>query len=284
VSSGAAVLLALASSLCWGTADFFGGLQSRYTTALVVAVFSQIAGGLGLALVLLLLGAAPEQAALLWGIAGGIFSGTGLLLFYRGLSAGVMSIVAPIAACGTLIPVAVSIAAGDSPTPVALVGIAAALVGVVLVSRPSGGTSHPSGRPWFVLGLALGSALCFGFFYVCLHAGAVASGQSLWVVGGARVGSLATLLGIALVGRQPLRSPGPRIVPIAGVGVLDALANALFAIASLGANLGVVSVLGSLYPVATVVLARVVLAERLGRPQAAGVVLALAGVSMMSLG
>ena len=284
MTGGASILLALASSLCWGTADFFGGLQSRYATALAVAVFSQIAGGIGLALVLLVLGAAPEQAALLWGIAGGICSGTGLLLFYRGLAAGVMSIVAPIAACGTLIPVAVSIAGGDSPTPVALAGIVAALLGVLLVSRPAGGTSHPSGRPWFVLALALGSALCFGFFYVCLHAGAVASGQSLWVVGGARIGSLATLLGIALVSRPPLRWPGRRIVPIAGVGVLDALANALFAIAALGGNLGVVSVLGSLYPVATVVLARVLLAERLARPQAAGVVLALAGVSMMSLG
>jgi drug/metabolite transporter (DMT)-like permease len=284
VNSGAAVILALASSLCWGTADFFGGLQSRYTTALAVAVFSQIAGGVGLVLVLLVLGAPPAPAALLWGIAGGVFSGTGLLLFYRGLSAGVMSIVAPIAACGTLIPVSVSIASGDAPTPVALAGIVAALVGVVLVSSPSHGTSHPSGRPWFVLGLALGSALCFGLFYLCLHGGVVASGQPLWVVGGARIGSLTTLLAIALVGRQPLHWPGARIVPIAGVGVLDALANALFAFAALGGNLGVVSMLGSLYPVATVVLARILLTERLGRPQAAGVVLALAGVSMMSLG
>ena len=282
---GGALLLALSSSLFWGTADFFGGLQSRRLSALVVAVCSQLIGGLGLAVVLLALGAAPRPAALIWGIAGGLFSGTGLLLFYRGLAAGAMSIVAPVAACGTLIPVAVAVASGQPPTPLALVGMLAALGGIVLVSRPAQrGVVHPSGRPWLVLGLALGSAICFGCFYVCLHGGVLASGQSLWVVGGARVGSLVALVGIALVRRERLVWPGARVLPLGGVGALDTIANVLFAYAALGGNLGVISVLGSLYPVATVVLARLVLAERLARPQTAGVVLALAGVSMMSLG
>jgi drug/metabolite transporter (DMT)-like permease len=281
-----ALLLGLGSGLCWGVADFFGGLQSRRLPALSVAVWSQVCGGLALGMVLALGGTRASPGALVWGMAGGVFSGLGLVLFYRGLAAGLMSIVAPIAACGAVIPLVASYALGEVPTPVALAGIGAALLGIVLVSRSGPGTSsHPSGRPWLVLGLALGSAVCFGCFYVCLHQGTVSSGGgALWTVGGARVGSLTALLAVVLAGRKSLAWPGWRLVPVGLVGLLDTGANLLFALAATGGNLGVVSVLGSLYPVATVVLARLVLAERLARPQAAGVVLALLGVGLISLG
>ncbi len=277
----------MGSGLCWGVADFFGGLQSRRLAALRVAVWSQLMGGLAIALVLLASGSPPSPPeGIVWGVAAGVFGGIGLLLFYRGLAAGVMSIVAPIAACGAIIPIAVSYVVGQAPSGVALAGIVVALVGIVLVSVPSSGsTSHPSGEPRLVVTLALGAAVAFGCFFVALERGAAASGgQSLWVIGAARVGSLAALLSAAVVGREAVRWPGRRIVPVALVGVLDTTANALFALASLGGALGVVSVLGSLYPVATVVLARVVLAEHLARPQVAGVALALAGVALMSAG
>ncbi len=244
-------------------------------------------GGLAVALVLLASGSPlPPREGIVWGLGAGVFGGIGLLLFYRGLAAGVMTIVAPIAACGTIIPVAVSYALGQVPSGVASAGIVAALIGIVLVSLPSSGsTSHPSGEPRLVVTLALGSAVAFGCFLVALERGAAASGaQALWVIGAARVGSLAALLSAAVVGRETVRWPGRRIVPLAVIGALDTTANALFALASLSGALGVVSVLGSLYPVATVVLARVVLAERLARPQAAGVALALAGVALMSAG
>jgi drug/metabolite transporter (DMT)-like permease len=281
-----ALLLGLGSGLCWGVADFFGGLQSRRLAALSVAVWSQLCGGLALATVLAVAGTWPSPSALVWGVAGGLFSGLGLVLFYRGLAAGLMSIVAPIAACGAVIPLVVSYALGEVPTPVAMAGIGAALLGIVLVSRSGpGGSSHPSGRPWLVLGLALGSAVCFGCFYVCLHQGTVSSGgEALWTVGGARAGSLTALLAVVVAGRKTLAWPGSRLLPVGLVGVLDTTANVLFTLASAGGNLGVVSVLGSMYPVATVVLARLVLAERLARPQAAGVALALLGVGLMSLG
>jgi drug/metabolite transporter (DMT)-like permease len=283
---GLALILGLASSVCWGVADFYGGLQARRLAALAVAAWSQLAGGLLLGVVLLASGTRPAAPAVAWGFAAGLCGALGVLAFYRGLAIGVMSIVAPIAACGAVIPLVVSYALGQVPTPLALGGIAVALVGVVLVSIPSEASSaHPAGRHWPVLGLALVAALGFGSFFVCLHQGAAASGgQTLWTVGAGRLASVTALLAALGIRDHGWSWPGPRIVPVALIGVADTTANVLFTFASLSGNLAVVSVVGSLYPVATVLLARVVLAERLGPPQTAGVGLALAGVGLMSLG
>jgi drug/metabolite transporter (DMT)-like permease len=135
-----------------------------------------------------------------------------------------------------------------------------------------------------VLVMALGSALGFGLFYVFVDAGTTGSrGAPLWVIAGARAGSLMMLSTIALVGRRSaLRWPGRRIGPVALVGIGDTGANLLFAYAAITGNLAVVGVLGSLYPVATVVLARWLLGERLSGGQNAGVVLALTGVGLLA--
>ena len=140
-----------------------------------------------------------------------------------------------------------------------------------------------------MVAMALGSALGFGLFYVFVDAGTAASagttgsrGSPLWVIAGARMSSLAILSTIALVGRRSaLRWPGRRIGPVALVGIGDTGANLLFAYAAIGGNLAVVGVLGSLYPVATVVLARWLLGERLSGGQNAGVVLTLTGVGLL---
>src|SRR4029453_6653804 len=149
-----------------------------------------------------------------------------------------------------------------------------------------------SGR---VLAMALGAALGFGLFYVFVDAGTagVASAgvmgtggsqrSPLWGIAGARAGSLLVLSMIALVGRRSaLRWPGRRIGSVALVGVGDTGANLLFAYAAASGNLAVVGVLGSLYPIATVVLARWLLGERLSGGQNAGVVLALTGVGLLA--
>src|SRR5918997_6752157 len=94
------LLLGLGSGLCWGTADFFGGLQSRYLPALAVALWSQLAGGIVLALVLAIIGEPLVLESVVWGMAGGFFGGTALLLFYRGLAVGLLSIVGPVSAFG----------------------------------------------------------------------------------------------------------------------------------------------------------------------------------------
>jgi drug/metabolite transporter (DMT)-like permease len=280
-----AVLLGLASGLCWGTADFFGGLQARRWPALIVALWGQLGGGTSLLVALALRGDPPAPEGFLWGMGAGIFGGVGLVLFYRGLADGLMSIVAPVSACGAVVPVIVAITTGEIPSAVTAAGLVAAVAGIVLVSLSTGRAPHPSGRPLAVLGLALGAALGFGMFFVFLNQGADRAGDSvLWVVLGAKVASLVLLAAIVALSRPRPAWPGRRILPLALVGVADTTANVLFAVASTQGNLGVVAVLGSLYPVATLILARLLLAERLAGVQATGVGLALAGVVFMSAG
>lgn len=279
----AAVLLGLGSALCWGTADFFGGLLSRRLPVFTVVFWSQFGGGLIWLLALLASGQPTAGPSIAWGMAAGLFGGCALLLFYRGLALGAMSIVAPVTACGAVVPVIASLVLGEVPSPLAGLGVAAALVGIVLVSRPSGQLPHPSGRPGLVLALALGAAVGFGTFFVLMDQ-AAARGSPLWAAVGTRIGSAPMLLAISLVGRRPLAWPGRRILPIAAIGLTDLTANALFAYASTQGDLAVVGVLSSLYPVATVLLARLILAERLALPQGLGVTLALAGVVLMAAG
>jgi drug/metabolite transporter (DMT)-like permease len=286
------VPLGLSSGLCWGAADFFGGMQSRRLPALTVAFWSQVAGAVGLLLALAVLRAPPGPigAGIGWGLVGGVASGCALVLFYRGLAEGTMSVVAPVSACGAIVPVAAALLTGDQPSAVAGLGVLAAITGVVLVSRTRPATpGRPAragrpGRPGRVLVMALGSALGFGLFYVFVDAGTTGSrGAPLWVIAGARASSLMMLSTIALVGRRSaLRWPGRRIGPVALVGIGDTGANLLFAYAAITGNLAVVGVLGSLYPVATVVLARWLLGERLSGGQNAGVVLALTGVGLLA--
>jgi drug/metabolite transporter (DMT)-like permease len=279
------LLLGAGSSLCWGTADFFGGLQSRRLPALVVAFWSQLAGGLALLLVLLLRGEPPVLPSIVWGLGGGLVGALALVLFYRGLAVGIMSLVAPIAGCGAVVPVLLSIAMGQTPSALAGAGIVVALAGVALVSLHSEASTHSGHDARLSLLLALGAALGFGMFFVFVHRGSAFPGASpLWVVGGARLSSLPLLGLLIALGPRSMPWPGRRMGLVATVGVLDTSANALFAFASTHGNPGVVAVLGSLYPVATVLLGRIVLAERLNRMQHAGVALALAGVVLLSAG
>jgi drug/metabolite transporter (DMT)-like permease len=303
------VPLGLGSGLCWGAADFLGGIQARRLPALTVAFWSQVAGALGLAVALALVTARPAAAStglpwagIAWGVAAGLGSGCALALFYRALADGTMSVVAPVSACGAIVPVAATLLAGDQPGTVAGLGVVAAIAGVALVSRPHPPRPAHPGRPGRVLVMALGAALGFGLFYVFVDAGTAAAagaaagvdvaqgggtggspGSPLWVIAGARAGSLVILSTIALVGRRSaLRWPGRRIGPVTLVGLGDTGANLLFAYAATAGNLAVVGVLGSLYPVATVALARWLLGERLSGGQNAGVVLALTGVGLLA--
>ncbi|HLJ67237.1 MAG TPA: EamA family transporter [Chloroflexota bacterium] len=279
------IFLGAASGLCWGTADFFGGVQSRRMPALAVVFWSQVAGATALALLLLLRGEHPVPSSIAWGAAAGLFGGSALIFFYRGLAVGAMSIVAPVSACGAAVPVLFAIATGHIPSVVTLVGIGTIMTAIVLVSLHGDASVHPAGRPHLSLALALLAALGFGMFYVFAHQGSLGSGGSpFWTIAGARGGSLLTVLAILLVGRQRASWPAGRMPLVAGVGVADTTANVLFAYASIQGNLGVAAVLGSLYPVATVLLGRVVLGERLPALQQLAIVGALAGVALLSIG
>ncbi len=279
------VLLGLASALCWGTADFLGGLQSREMPPFAVVLWSQLAGGVVLTVAVAFMMVHPVWGSILWGIAGGVVGAAALVLFYRGLATGLMSIVAPISGCGVILPVLFSIAIGHVPQVRGLAGIAAAIVGIVLVSlHPTSIDEHQSPSQ-STLVLALGAAVGFGLFFVCVNQGtAVHDGSPLWTVIGARMGSLILLPSLVALGRASAPWPGGRLPLVCLVGLLDSGANLLYAIATTRGTLAIVAVLGSLYPVATILLGQVVLSERLSKTQGAGVSLALVGVALLSVG
>ena len=273
-----AVLLALASSLTWGVADFAGGVLTRRLPLAAVTLLSQSAG---FALLLVLVAATRDvDAAALWlGALAGVGGGAGLACFYAALARGTMSIVSPVAACSAVVPVALALATGERPPALALAGSGAALAGAVLASaeeRRAGARGQRDAVP-----LAVGAALAFGVFVFFLGR-AARDGSALSALVGARLGSLGLLGSWALVTGATLRVAAGALPAVAAVGLADVAANALFALASQRGLLAVVSVLGSLYPVVTVLLAHLLLAERLSPLQRAGVVVALAGVATVS--
>lgn len=277
-------LLALASALCWGSADYLGGVQSRRVSSVVVALWSQIVGGLALLVVALAVGKETTPESVGWGAAAGLCTGAALILFYRGLASGAMAIVAPLSACGAIVPVVAAIAMGEAPGALQYGGIGLCLAGAVAVSIPSPEGGHLSGRPLTAVGLGAAAALGFGLFYLLVDRGNDAGGSALWVIVGARAGSLAAILVVASSTRAGLRVPRDIAPDVALTGILDTSANVLFAIAATRGELGIVSVLGSLYPVTTVLLAMSVGGEKATLLRVAGGAVALAGVAALSAG
>jgi drug/metabolite transporter (DMT)-like permease len=276
-----ALAISLASGLSWGVSDFLGGLQSRRIPVLAVLVVSQPVG-LVIALALLpLLGADPLPAWKILVAAGaGAAAIGGLGAFYKGLALGTMSIVAPIAALGVVVPVAVGLARGEEPGPVQLAGLVLAIVGVVVLSYEE--DSRPSGVGRQSVLLALIAALGFGGFFTGIDL--VATDRPGWAITSARLGGIVVVAGAALAARTEL-SGVPAALPILiAIGAFDITANTLFAVASTKGLLPVVAVGGSTYPAFTIALAHLVLGERLASPQRIGVALALGGVLLIAGG
>jgi drug/metabolite transporter (DMT)-like permease len=272
------LVFGLASSLVWGTADFLGGVYTRRLTLAAVTVGSQIAGLAALLVPVVLIGGL-EGRAIGIGLAAGACGAVGLSAFYRALATGTISIVSPVSACGALVPVGLALATGERPGALALTGSAVALAGAVLASVHEIRGDHPAARS--SIALAIVAALGIGGFLWFLGR-AADGGHTLSALLGARVGSLA-LLGIGVaVTRSSIAIPHPEIPAVALIGVLDTTANGLFAIAIQHGYIAVVSVLGSEYPVATVILAHVFLGERISRPQIFGVGLALVGIGLVA--
>ncbi|HWB23092.1 MAG TPA: DMT family transporter [Gaiellaceae bacterium] len=279
--SGLAILLALASAAAWGLADFSGGMVSRRLPTITVTVISQSAGFVALLVALAVRGGGLDGRSFWLGLLAGLGGGTGLAAFYKALSLGTMSIVSPLAACGAIIPFLISLVTGERPSTLALVGAVVALTGAVLASVEE----HRSGVPerTRAIALALVAAVALGLFTYFLGLGS-REGDALSTLAGARVGSLSFLFVLAFARRAPLRLRGRSLAAVGAVGLCDVSANALFALASGRGLLSIVSVLGSLYPVMTVLLAYVLLRERLTPLQIAGVGIALAGVAAISAG
>lgn len=288
-----AALLALTSSLLWGTSDFLGGTLSRRLPAGAVVLGSQavaLVALLPLALLplALLLGADDPGRAVLPGVLAGLVGPAALAAFYRALSLGTMGVVAPIAALGVAVPVVAGLVAGETPSAAQAAGIAVAVVGVVLACGPElTGAGRGGALP---LALAAGAALGFGAVFVLLAEGSEGEGagvgQVVLVLLLMRCTSV-LLVGLLALARGQLRrgvvarADAPVLVL---VGLGDVGANGTFAVASQSDLVSVTAVLASLYPVVTALLAWRVHGERLARLQLAGVAAALLGVVLLAAG
>lgn len=274
-------LLALTSSLLWGAGDFLGGTLSRRLPAVAVVGVSQVLALVVFALVAWGVGevdAGMPAAGWAWSAAAGVAGLVALVAFYAALASGTMGVVAPLAALGVVVPLAVGLLGGEQPSPVQMAGAGLGVLGGVLASGPelAGGASR---RP--VL-LALLAGAGFGLVLVFLAKGSEDS--PLLTLVGMRTTSVGLLLLVAVAVRS-LGGVQRRDLPLlATIGVLDGGANLTYAIATTIGLLSLVSVLASLYPAVTVVLARLLHHERMTRVQDAGVLVAVLGVALVAGG
>lgn len=291
-----AVGLGLLVAATYGSGDFFGGLAARRLPPTAVVLWSQLAGLLGLVVLVPFVGGAPTRADLATGAIAGPCGLVGVVLLYRGLAVGRMAVVAPTTAVGAaLVPFVAGLVDGDRMTLLRVVGAVAALAGVVLVSVPAHDVSPSSSTAAHDLGiegkadrvlaeaaLAIAAGLSFGVVFVLL---ARASGEAgVWPVVAQRCTSVAVGGSVlALVARRELRPPLAHARILVLAGLCDAGANGLFLVAAASGDLSVVGVVSSLYPAATVLLAALVLHERIASLQALGLAAAGAGVVLLAL-
>ena len=273
-----AAALALAAAASWGVGDFFGGLKSRSLNPVAILIVAQPIGLTLLGVWVAVRGQGPPGSAVLWACLAAVLGTTGLIAFYRGMAAGALSIVAPIAGAGATIPVIWGLAGGDRPSGYQELGFAAALVGVVLASferRPEA-ARLAAGVGWAAIAM-----LAFGAYYIPMHA--ASHGDFLWAAFVFRLTST-TIIAAAWLALRPPGAKRTDLPVLASIGVLDTGGNVFFAAASAKGIVSVVSILASLYPVVTVLLARAVLHERVHRSQELGIALALAGIVLISAG
>jgi drug/metabolite transporter (DMT)-like permease len=270
--------LALAAAASWGVGDFLGGLKSRSLSPIAILIVAQPIGLTLLAIWVAARGEGPPGSSVLWACLASVLGTTGLVAFYRGMAAGALSIVAPIAGAGAAIPVIWGLARGDQPSGLQELGFVAAFAGVILASferRPQA-TRLAAGAGWAVIAM-----LAFGAYYIPMHA--ASHGDFLWAAFVFRLTST-TLIACAWLVLRPRHARRADLPILASIGVLDTGGNVFFAAASSRGLVSVVSVLASLYPVVTVLLARAVLHERVHRSQELGIALALGGIVLISAG
>lgn len=280
-------LYALGAAAVYGAADFLGGTVAKRATTLAAVVATQ---GAGLLLLLLftplMLDAVVTPNDVLFGMLAGLTGSVGVALLYRGLAMGPMSVVAPITAvCAVVIPLIAGLMFGETLTPLAALGVAMAIAAVVLLGQDATSTDDTGGVPRSAahvaqaVRIALASGVAIGGFFVCL--GRTAAPAGLWPLAVSRTVSVTVFLIAALTSRQTWRIPAAALAPAIGCGGLDMIANGLYLAAVRQGQLSLVATLASLYPASTVLLARFVLGERLGRWQQVGVAAAVAAIVLI---
>lgn len=280
-----AIALALGSSVLWGLADFLGGMKSRTMPVPVVLAVMYVGS---LTVMLVFIGVRgegpPDGDAVAAGLCSGLFGIAALMAFYKALAIGTMSIVAPIASTGVALPVLVGLATGDQPGLMRSIGLAAAVVGVVLASRESdAGTADPQLQRRSIV-LAVIAGLGFGTYFV--FAEIASRGDVGWALLLSRTAATPFVVAFAVLA---LRHAGARphggvLLALLGIGMLDLGANVLYNVSTTIGELSTVAVAASLYPVTTVLLAAALLGERVRGVQRAGVVIALCGVVLIAGG
>ena len=269
--------LSLGAAAVWGGGDFAGGIATKRANVFGVVA---VAHAFGLILMLLLAWLTgepfPPRSSLEWGVVAGVSGAFGIAALYKALAIGRMGVVAPVASViAAILPVLVGIRTEGMPDRIQLAGFALALVSIWLVARPDGEIDSHRG-----LGLAVLAGVTFGLFLV---AGKEAGHHGVfWPLVAARTASTLLMLLIVAFAPRDTRSLRAALVPILLSGLLDSVANAMFIAATRHGRLDVAAVLSSLYPASTVILARVLLKERLSASQNAGIVGALASVAIIS--
>jgi drug/metabolite transporter (DMT)-like permease len=273
------VFLALSASLAWGVADFVGPLRARTLGTLPVLLWAQVGGLIAIVITIAARGDGPHGWAVAYASLAAVAGTLGIYAYYRGIAIGAMSVVVPIAGAGAAIPVAVGLLSGDRPSHLQIAGVVCAVAGVVLASheRHEGSLRIAAG-----VGLALLAAVGFGCYFLPMHAaGKVDFWWSTLVF---RTTTLLLVASAVAVSRPALRMRRRDLVVCMLVGIGDTLGNILFAASSRSGLVSLTSVLASLFPIVTIVLAAVVLRERVAPAQRLGVVLTLTGVLLISGG
>ena len=277
-----AVSLALIACLSWGTSGFLAGTKSRVMPVLTLLVFSSMAG---LGMFLISVGVRgvplPRDPNLLYAVLGGAVGIGGLYCLYRGLAVGAISIVVPVSALCVMLPVLTGLALGEVLQPLQVLGMVIAIVGGVAVSLEKKATVD---KKRLAVGIvpALGAALGFGAFYVVMDmAGAV---DPLWAAMVSRSSFFFFLLPAVLLKRPSLKVKVIHLPVVFAIGILDGTAALAYTTATTKGMLSLVSVVSSLYPAVSVILAALILKERLRGLQFLGVVMAIVGVTLISAG
>ena len=275
------VLLALVAAAAYGSADFLGGIAARRAALLAVALAAQAVGLLVILLALAAHREVFEPASLAWGALAGLAGAAGIALLYHALSIGRMGVVSPVTALlAAAVPVIFGLATGERPSPIVYGGLALAAAAIVAISASF---ESDGAREFSTAGLreALLSGIAFGAFFTLL--GMARNGAPLFALLGSRLASVGLLGSIVLATRTSLRMNGTLWIVVLG-GALDMAANLLYLFAARIDGLAISAVLTSLYPASTVLLAAIVLRERLSRIQWAGVLCALVAVAMIAAG
>jgi uncharacterized membrane protein len=288
------IFLGLAAAVLYGSGDFLGGLATRRTYVLPVLLLADTAGVVVALAAAAMSGGAISLPGLAWGMSAGLIGGFGLIVFYIGLAAGPMSVVAPVSGLvSTILPVAVALAEGERPTAAVYAGALLCLVAIVLASSAApadAGSAQTRSKRGRAIGYGVVSGAAFGLFFLLIR-NAGQSGE-LWPVAAGRIGEVASLLITAAVLRRSLLpgrtsgtsgTSGRLLMTAAAAGVIDVIANVCYVAATRTGMFGLAVVLSSLYPGVTVLLARVVLGERLRWVQRAGLALAAIGILLVAL-